>query len=117
MVVCESLPVQAVDHIFRALADGTRRDIIARVMAGETATVSSLASRYEMSFAAVQKHVAVLTKAGLVTKRRRGREQMVCANPEQLARARNLLLQLEQLWYARFSQIDAVLADPRHQKE
>lgn len=85
-------------------------------MAGEEASVSTLSSRYDMSFAAVQKHVAVLAEAGLVTKRSRGRERIVRGNPEQLARARELLHQLEHLWVERFRQLDAVLASPRPPK-
>ncbi|MFN0099067.1 MAG: ArsR/SmtB family transcription factor [Gemmatimonadaceae bacterium] len=85
-------------------------------MAGEEASVSVLASRYDMSFAAVQKHVAALEEAGLVTKIAHGRERIVRANPEQLARARALLLQLEHLWVERFSQLDAILAEPRRPK-
>jgi len=100
------------DRLFRALADRTRRDIIARVLAGEEASVSDLAARYAMSFAAVQKHVAVLAEAGLVTKRARGRTRMVHGNPKELARVRELLAQLEQLWTSRFSQLDAILAEP-----
>ncbi|HWV56541.1 MAG TPA: metalloregulator ArsR/SmtB family transcription factor [Longimicrobiales bacterium] len=99
------------DRVFHALADATRRDIVARVMAGEQASISVLAARYAMSFAAVQKHVAVLEEAGLVMKERRGRERIVRGNPERLARARDLLTQLEALWRARFSQLDAVLAE------
>ena len=76
--------------------------------------MSSLAARYDMSFAAVQKHVAVLEGAGLVTKDTSGRERIVRSNPERLAQARALLLQLEQLWISRFSQLDQVLADPTH---
>ncbi len=114
MVARSSLSDADTDRLFRALADTTRRDIVARVLAGKEASVSALASRYEMSFAAVQKHVAVLEEAGLVRKRPQGREKMVRGNPEQLARAREVLLQLEQLWKSRFSQLDAVLADPRH---
>jgi DNA-binding transcriptional ArsR family regulator len=90
-----------------------RRDIVARLLAGEPASVSALASRYQMSFAAVQKHVAALEEAGLVTKEPRGRERIVRPNPEQIARARDLLFRLEQLWIARFSQLDAILAEPR----
>lgn len=101
------------DRLFRALADTTRRDIIARVMSGENASVSRLAARYDMSLAAVQKHVAVLEEAGLVTKHTHGRERLVRGNPDQLARARRLLVQLEHLWVERFGQLDAVLADPR----
>lgn len=101
-----------VDRLFRALADATRRDIIRRTLVGE-ASVSVLAADYEMSFAAVQKHVAVLEEAGLVSKRPRGRERLVRGNPDQIARARRVLAQLEELWRARFDQLDAVLADPR----
>ena len=114
MVARSPLSDAETDRLFRALADTTRRDIVARVLAGDEASVSALASRYEMSFAAVQKHVAVLEEAGLVTKRQQGREKLVRGNPQQIARARAVLLQLEELWKSRFSQLDAVLADPRH---
>lgn len=100
------------DRLFRALADRTRRDIIGRVLSGEEVPVSALAAHYAMSFAAVQKHIAVLAEAGLVTKRPRGRERIVRANPRALARARALLAQLEQRWIDRFSQLDAILAEP-----
>jgi DNA-binding transcriptional ArsR family regulator len=99
------------DRIFRALADATRRDIVRRVLGGEPASVSTLAARYDMSFAAVQKHVAVLEGAGLVTKQRRGRERLVRGDPARVARARELLAQLESLWAARFSRLDAVLME------
>lgn len=112
MVAYSELDSDEVDRLFRALADATRRDIVARVLAGEPATVSALAARYAMSFAAVQKHVAVLEAAGLVTKQARGRERLVRGNPERIAEARALLTRLEHLWRARFSQIDKVLADP-----
>jgi DNA-binding transcriptional ArsR family regulator len=98
--------------LFRALADGTRRDILARLLAGEPASVSALAARYAMSFAAVQKHVAVLEAAGLVTKEAQGRERIVRGNPERLARAREVLGQLEELWRSRFSQLDALFEEP-----
>jgi len=104
-----------IDRVFHALADATRRDIVARVMGGEAASVSALAARYAMSFAAVQKHVAVLEGAGLVTKEAHGRERIVRGNPERLARARDLLAQLEDLWRARFGRLDAVLAYPEPQ--
>jgi DNA-binding transcriptional ArsR family regulator len=100
-----------VDRLFRALADATRRDIVRRTLVGE-ASVSALAADYEMSFAAVQKHVAVLEGAGLVTKEARGRERIVRGNAAQIAHARALLLRLEDLWRARFDQLDDVLATP-----
>jgi DNA-binding transcriptional ArsR family regulator len=116
MVVRHSPGDAEIDRVFHALADATRRDIVARVLAGEQASISALAARYEMSFAAVQKHVAVLEGAGLVTKQVQGRERIVRGNPEQLARARELLTRLEALWRARFSQLDAVLTDTRSQE-
>lgn len=85
-------------------------------MAGEAASISALAARYDMSFTAVQKHVTVLEGAGLVTKQAQGRERIVCGNPERIARARDLLAQLEGLWRARFSQLDRVFTHPNHQE-
>ncbi len=117
MVARAALSEAELDRLFRALADTTRRDIVARVMSGDAASVSALAARYDMSFAAVQKHVAVLEEAGLVTKHAQGRERIVRGNPRQLARARALLLQLEQLWVSRFSQLDAILTERRPAKE
>jgi DNA-binding transcriptional ArsR family regulator len=79
---------------------------------GEELSVSELAGRYPMSFAAVQKHVVVLERAGLVTKHRRGREQRVRGNVEALGAAHRLLDQLEALWRARLDRIDDILAEP-----
>lgn len=103
------MPDDEVDRIFRALADRTRRDIVRRTLVGEV-TVSHLASAYEMSFAAVQKHVAVLEAAGLVTKQPHGRERLVRGNPEAIRRAQGLLDQFEALWRDRITRLDALLA-------
>lgn len=113
MVVRHPLSDAETDRVFHALADATRRDIVARVLAGEPASVSALAARYAMSFAAVQKHVAVLEAAGLVTKQAQGRERIVRGNPERIAHVRELLSRLEALWKARFSQLDALFSDTR----
>lgn len=110
MVVQQELSDEQVDRIFRALADATRRDILQRTMAGDT-SVSRLADAYDMSFAAVQKHVAVLEGAGLVTKESRGRERLVRADPATIARAQELLNHYAALWRARIDRLDAVLAD------
>jgi DNA-binding transcriptional ArsR family regulator len=99
-----------VDRIFRALADRTRRDIVRRTLVGEV-SVSQLASSYDMSFAAVQKHVAVLEVAGLVSKHPQGRERLVRGNPEAIRRAQALLDQFEQLWRDRVTRLDALLGD------
>ncbi|GGH43286.1 ArsR/SmtB family transcription factor [Microbacterium album] len=98
-----------VDRIFRALADATRRDIVRRTLS-EEATVSELAASYDMSFAAVQKHVAVLEGAGLVTKHRNGRERLVRGNPDAIRRAQALLDRYEQIWRSRIDRLDALLA-------
>jgi DNA-binding transcriptional ArsR family regulator len=99
-----------VDRMFRALADRTRRDIVRRTLVNEV-SVSALARQYDMSFAAVQKHVAVLAAAGLVSKQPRGRERMVRGNPETIRRAQQLLDQFEDLWRHRVAQLDALLRD------
>ncbi len=99
-----------VDRIFRALADATRRDIVRRTLAGQ-ATISQLAAAYDMSFAAVQKHIAVLEGAGLVNKQPQGRERLVRGNPEIIRRAQRLLDDYEQIWRARVARLDALLAD------
>jgi DNA-binding transcriptional ArsR family regulator len=110
MVVSSSLSDAEVDRIFRALADATRRDIVRQALLGEQ-SVSELASQYDMSFAAVQKHVAVLERAGLVTKHPHGRERLVRGNPATISSAQALLDYYEQLWRSRISRLDALLND------
>lgn len=100
-----------IDRVFHALADTTRRDIVRRVLVGEQ-SVSGLARRYPMSVTAVQKHVAVLEGAGLVTKRREGREQKVAGRMDALRRAEQLLDEYERLWRDRIDRIGDVLAEP-----
>jgi DNA-binding transcriptional ArsR family regulator len=97
------------DRLFSALADQTRRDIVRRVLQQE-ASVSALAAQYDMSFAAVQKHVAVLERAGLVVKERRGREQIVHGDLSAVRAAARLLEQFEDIWRGRIGRIDTVLA-------
>ncbi|MDX6324322.1 MAG: hypothetical protein QOK15_676 [Nocardioidaceae bacterium] len=110
MVVRQLLTEDEVDRIFRALSDATRRDILRRTMAGE-ASVSQLAAAYEMSFAAVQKHVAVLEGAGLVTKQPHGRERIIRGNPETIRQAQALLDRFEDIWRSRIARLDELLAD------
>ncbi|NYD87878.1 ArsR/SmtB family transcription factor [Cellulomonas oligotrophica] len=110
MVVDQVRSSDDVDRLFHALADATRRDIVRRVLQQE-ASVSSLARHYAMSFAAVQKHVAVLERAHLVVKQRRGREQVVHGDVDALRTATRLLSELEELWRGRVDRMEAVLAD------
>jgi DNA-binding transcriptional ArsR family regulator len=97
-----------VDRLFHALADSTRRDIVRRVLVTEH-SVSELARDYPMSVTAVQKHVAVLEEAGLVAKRRQGREQRVAGQPAALRQAQQLLDAYEQLWRDRMGRMSDVL--------
>src|SRR3954470_15697893 len=99
------------DALFHALADRTRRDILRRVLAGEH-SVSALAAKYDMSFAAVQKHVAVLEKAGLLTKRRSGREQLASGDVEAVRSVAAMLTELELLWRGRIARIDVLISEP-----
>ena len=92
------------DQIFAALADATRRDIVLRALNG-TEGVAELAGHYAMSFAAVQKHVAVLERAGLVTKERTGRRKVVRTKMDGLRLARGLLDEYEALWRGRIDRM------------
>jgi len=99
-----------------ALADGTRRDIVARAMQGEY-SVSQLARHYPMSVTAVQKHVAVLEAAELITKERRGREQIVRPRIDALQDAKRVLDGLEAMWRRRIARMGEVLALDADDKE
>ena len=97
------------DQVFAALADATRRDIVLRALGGQEG-VAELAMHYPMSFAAVQKHVAVLERAGLVTKERTGRRKVVRTELEALRLARGLLDQYEALWRSRIDRMADLIA-------
>jgi DNA-binding transcriptional ArsR family regulator len=109
-MVVYQLEDRDVDRVFRALADATRRDIFQRVI-GDGLSVSTLAHDYEMSFAAVQKHVSVLERAALVTKERHGREQIVHGNLATLRRVATLLAGFEQIWIGRATRIAEILGE------
>ena len=98
------------DRLFHALADTTRRDIVQRVLVEEQ-SVSALAARYPMSFAAVQKHVALLEEVGLVTKERRGREQLVRGDIDRVRAVRRALDEVERVWRDRVARMDEILAE------
>jgi DNA-binding transcriptional ArsR family regulator len=112
MVVGYPLTDEETDRIFHALGAATRRDILERAIREEQPqSVSALARQYSMSFAAVQKHVAVLERAGLVIKVPRGREQIVHVQPETIRKATALLATYEQLWIGRVARIADILAN------
>ena len=109
-MVVDELTSDRADRVFHALADATRRDILRRTLEGQH-NVSSLSRSYPMSFAAVQKHVAVLEGAGLVVKERKGREQLVRGNVDTMRKASYLLEKFEAVWEGRIERIDEILAD------
>jgi DNA-binding transcriptional ArsR family regulator len=112
MVVFVQIVPLEFDRMFGALADHTRRDIVRRAINADEGVVE-LASHYPMSFAAVQKHVAVLERAGLVTKERIGRRKVVRANLEALRVARRLLDQYEELWRSRIDRMTELITDTK----
>jgi DNA-binding transcriptional ArsR family regulator len=110
-MVVRTLERDDVSRVFAALADPTRRDIVARVLKRE-ASVSVLAESYAMSFAAVQRHVAVLEHAGLVSKERHGRERLVRGDVDALRAAARLLGQYEEIWRGRIGRLEDILSEP-----
>ncbi len=96
------------DRAFAALADATRRDIVLRALTGSEG-VAEIAGHYPMSFAAVQKHIAILERAGLVTKQRSGRRKVVQTNMDSLRRARGLLDEYEALWRSRIDRMEGLI--------
>ena len=100
------------DRLFGALSDATRRDILRRAIDGGEG-VGELADHYHMSFAAVQKHVAILERAGLVTKERIGRRKVVRTNVEGLRVARRLLDRYEELWRGRIDRMTELVTNTK----
>ena len=104
------------DRVFGALADGTRRDIVRRAICGDEG-VAELAGHYPMSFAAVQKHVAILERAGLVAKHRNGRRKIVRTELDALRIAQGLLKRYEDMWRDRFDRMNQLLQDEAKEKD
>ena len=104
------------DRIFSALADTTRRDIVRRAIDGEEG-VAELAGHYPMSFAAVQKHVAILERAGLVSKQRIGRRKVVRTSVDRIRVAQDLLDRYQELWRGRFDRMEALINETKETHE
>src|SRR5688572_15417950 len=115
MVVCMPTANDA-DLVFAALADATRRDIIRRAINGDEG-ISELAGHYPMTFAAVQKHVAVLERAGLVSKQRNGRRKVVRTELEKLRSARSLLDQYEEMWCDRIDRMTRIINETAEESD
>lgn len=98
------------DRIFQSLSDPTRRDILRRVMQREL-SVGELVEKYEMSFAAISKHLKVLENAKLVQKRREGKKYMVALMPDALETADDYLEQYRLLWQSRHDKLEKLLKE------
>ena len=96
------------DSIFSSLSDPTRRDILAQVAYGEL-SVGDLVKKYNISFAAISKHLMVMERAMLITKRKEGRKQMVSLAPDALKSADEYLEQYRQMWQSRYDKLDALI--------
>jgi DNA-binding transcriptional ArsR family regulator len=104
------------DRMFGALADATRRDIVRRAIEGNEG-VAELADHYPMSFAAVQKHIAILERAHLIIKERIGRRKVVRTNLEGLLVARSLLDRYEELWQGRIDRMAELVTDTKEKDQ
>jgi DNA-binding transcriptional ArsR family regulator len=116
MVVSVQVAPPDFDGMFGALADRTRRDIVRRAITAEEGIVE-LASHYSMSFAAVQKHIAILERAGLVTKERVGRRKVVRTNLERLRIVRRLIDQYEELWRGRIDRMAELISETKESQQ
>lgn len=98
----------SLDTTFASLADATRRDILTRLQHGRM-NVTEIAEPYDMSLAAISKHLKILEHAKLIVKRRRGKEQIVSLEPAAMAQAAVYLKQYEQLWNERLDRLEQYL--------
>lgn len=110
------MPAARLDHTFAALADPTRRAILARLASGD-ATVNELAEPFRISQPAISRHVRVLRQAGLVTQRRVGRERPCHLRAEPLKQAAGWVLEYRRFWEESFTKLDAVLDDLKRKEK
>ena len=98
------------DTVFSSLADPTRRDILERVAEAEL-SVGEIATPYDLTFAAVSKHLKILEKAELVVKRREGKKHMITLAPYALKNADEYLEQYRRMWQSRFDKLEMLLKE------
>ncbi len=99
------------DRVFNALSDATRRRLV-RVLVERECSVSELAEPFDMSLAAVSKHLAVLEHAGLVRRRKDGRTRYCSLRPEALTGVADWIAIYRQYWRQRFDALAEELAKP-----
>jgi DNA-binding transcriptional ArsR family regulator len=99
---------QRLDTTFQALADPTRRGMLATLALGEK-SIGELAEPFEMSFAGASKHVKVLEQAGLVARRKQGRTHVISLEARPLEEAERWLRQWEKFWSVRLDRLQALV--------
>ena len=104
------------DIVFHALADPTRRGMLAQLALGET-SVGALAEPYRMSLAGASKHVRVLEAAGLVARKKMGRTHLCSLRAEPLAEATSWLNQWEKFWTVRLDRLEAAIDAGKHKEK
>jgi DNA-binding transcriptional ArsR family regulator len=102
-----------IDETFVALADPTRRAILARLAEGE-ARVTDVAAPFPISLNSVSKHIRMLERADLVRRRKQGREYILALNVEPVVRAAKWLDEQQALWTWRLNKLDDILKEPPH---
>jgi DNA-binding transcriptional ArsR family regulator len=107
---------QRLDLTFHALADPTRRGMLASLALGER-SIGELAEPLDMSFAGASKHVKVLEDAGLLQRRKVGRKHLISLTAEPLAEAHKWLRQWEELWNERLDRLQALVESDTSRKE
>lgn len=104
------MPTDQLSNTFQALADPTRRAILARLSGGE-ATVTEIAAPFEMSLPAVSKHLKVLERAGLITRGREAQWRPCRLDPAPLKAADEWIERYRSLWEERFDRLDSYLKE------
>jgi DNA-binding transcriptional ArsR family regulator len=102
--------MERLDHTFAALADPTRRAILARLALGE-ATVGELAEPFEVSLPAISRHLKVLETADLIVREKRAQQRICRLRPEALKTASDWIEQNRRMWEERFDRLDAYLRE------
>lgn len=105
-----TLDMTGLDGIFGSLADPTRRDILDRLQLGEL-NVTEVAQPYDMSLAAISKHLKILEQARLIRKRRQGKQRIVTLAPETMLQAADYLRHYEQMWDNRLGRLETLLKE------
>lgn len=104
------------DMTFHALADPTRRGMLASLALGEK-SIGELAEPFAMSFAGASKHVKVLEDAGLIARRKMGRTHLISIDAKPLEEAERWMRQWEKFWNARLDRLEALIERDKNKEK